>query len=226
MLEGYVEGMINLEGGGGTSDYAALQNKPSINNVELEGNKTTEDLNISYDDLQNKPSINNVTLEGNKTTEDLNISYDDLQNKPTIRNMPDSSGAAAGDVLTHTSNGDLWQPPVTGGGLSVNTLYDGYANSAGTYNLSGSIDEYDAVLVVYWGYYISLSNKEQLASSLIYKDDYYAASANNWTHLLQGNDTRRIVFYFPTNSSFEIIQSLEGAIYKIYGIKQGGSENG
>ena len=86
VLEGYVEGMINLEGGGGgTSDYAALQNKPSINNV---------------------------TLEGNKTTEDLNISYDDLQNKPTIRNMPDSSGAASGDVLTHTSSGDQWQPPV------------------------------------------------------------------------------------------------------------------
>lgn len=86
VLEGYVEGMINLEGGGGggTSDYAALQNKPSINNV---------------------------TLEGNKTTEDLNISYADLQNKPTIRNMPDSSGAAVGYVLTHTSTGDQWQPP-------------------------------------------------------------------------------------------------------------------
>ena len=85
-LEGYVEGMINFEGGGGgTSDYAALQNKPLINNVELVGNKTTEDLNISYDDLTNKP---------------------------TIRNMPDSSGAAAGDVLTHTTSGDVWQAPV------------------------------------------------------------------------------------------------------------------
>lgn len=86
MLQGYVEGMINLEGGGGgASDYT---------------------------DLQNKPSINNVELVGNKTTEDLNISYDDLQDKPTIRNMPDSSGAAAGDVLTHTASGDEWQPPV------------------------------------------------------------------------------------------------------------------
>lgn len=85
ILEGYVEGMINLDGGdGGTSDYA---------------------------DLNNKPSINNVELVGNKTTGDLNISYNDLQNKPTIRNMPDSSEADVGDVLTHTISGDGWYPP-------------------------------------------------------------------------------------------------------------------
>lgn len=38
----------------------------------------------NYDDLINKPSINNVTLEGNLNTEDLNISYDDLNDKPVI----------------------------------------------------------------------------------------------------------------------------------------------
>lgn len=30
----------------GTSDYTKLQNKPSINNVELIGNKTAKDLNL------------------------------------------------------------------------------------------------------------------------------------------------------------------------------------
>ena len=85
-LEGYVEGMINLSGGGGggTSNYNDLENKPSINNVELSGNKTTEDLNISYNDLLNKPYINN---------------------------MPPSTGADIGDVLTHTSDGDEWAAP-------------------------------------------------------------------------------------------------------------------
>lgn len=34
-------------GGGGTKNYNLLENKPSINGVTLEGNKTTEDLNIS-----------------------------------------------------------------------------------------------------------------------------------------------------------------------------------
>lgn len=47
-------------GGGGTSDYADLSNKPSINNVTLSGNKTTSDLNISYADLKNKPTIPSV----------------------------------------------------------------------------------------------------------------------------------------------------------------------
>jgi hypothetical protein len=87
-LEGYVEGMINFNGGGGggTSDY---------------------------EDLENKPSINGVTLSGNKTTSDLNVSYNDLQNKPYINNMPASTGADIGDVLTHTSDGDEWAAPAT-----------------------------------------------------------------------------------------------------------------
>lgn len=33
-------------GGGGTKDYTQLTNKPSINGVELTGNKTSEQLNI------------------------------------------------------------------------------------------------------------------------------------------------------------------------------------
>lgn len=41
------EGNINIEGGGsGTSDYDDLENKPSINNVELSGNKTASDLGL------------------------------------------------------------------------------------------------------------------------------------------------------------------------------------
>lgn len=35
-----------VEGSGGTSDYTQLENKPSINNVELNGNKTLDELNI------------------------------------------------------------------------------------------------------------------------------------------------------------------------------------
>ena len=34
-------------GSGGTSNYNNLENKPSINGITLEGNKTTEDLNIN-----------------------------------------------------------------------------------------------------------------------------------------------------------------------------------
>ena len=71
-----------------SGQYSSLSAKPSINGVELSGNKTTSDLGITInytsDSLTNKPSINNVTLTGNKTTADLHIDYSDLDNLPNI----------------------------------------------------------------------------------------------------------------------------------------------
>lgn len=68
--------------------YTSLTNKPSINNVELTGNKTTTDLgitlNYSSNSITNKPSINGVTLTGNQTTQTLGIQYGDLSGLPTI----------------------------------------------------------------------------------------------------------------------------------------------
>ena len=46
-------GNITIQGGGGTSDYTDLTNKPSINNVTLSGNKTTSDLGLG---TYSKPS--------------------------------------------------------------------------------------------------------------------------------------------------------------------------
>lgn len=65
-------------GSGGTSNYNDLENKPSINGVVLEGNKTTEDLLIEagvsdYTNLINKPSINSVELIDNVDSKSLNI---------------------------------------------------------------------------------------------------------------------------------------------------------
>lgn len=60
---------------GGTTNYLDLANKPKINNVELTGNKTLEDLGINIPDLENyytKEEINNTfpTTEAvNKTVE-------------------------------------------------------------------------------------------------------------------------------------------------------------
>lgn len=36
-----------MEGAGGTTDYEKLNNKPSVNDVELSGDKSLEDLGIS-----------------------------------------------------------------------------------------------------------------------------------------------------------------------------------
>lgn len=42
-----IDGIIYAAGGGGTTDYNALQNKPSINGVTLQGNKTDAELGIT-----------------------------------------------------------------------------------------------------------------------------------------------------------------------------------
>lgn len=41
---------INGGGGGGTTDYNALHNKPKINGQELKGNKTSADLHLLDED--------------------------------------------------------------------------------------------------------------------------------------------------------------------------------
>ena len=60
-LENRIFAAIEQGGGGGgssgTYDYSELFNKPRVNNVELNDNKTTADLHINYDDLENKPDI-------------------------------------------------------------------------------------------------------------------------------------------------------------------------
>ena len=54
---------------GGTADYTELTNKPSINNVELSGNKTTSDLGIVIPDVSNfiTKDVNNLTYYELKT---------------------------------------------------------------------------------------------------------------------------------------------------------------
>ena len=79
MISGNITQRGGLSGGltagaGGTSDYTDLENKPSINGVELLGNKTSSQLGLNnYNDLENKPSINGVDLIGNKTGDSLNL---------------------------------------------------------------------------------------------------------------------------------------------------------
>lgn len=56
--------------GSGTTNYAALTNKPSINGVELSGNKTTAELGITSSGSSSTPIVevsgSSVTLEPNK----------------------------------------------------------------------------------------------------------------------------------------------------------------
>ena len=111
---GTLTGQIAIGSGGGTSDYNDLSNKPQINSVTLSGNKTTSDLNISYNDLDDKPTIpaaqvnsdwnavsgvaeilNKPTLAAVATSG----SYNDLIDKPAI---PTSCSITKGSTMPST----------------------------------------------------------------------------------------------------------------------------
>lgn len=53
----------NIGGGGGTSDYNALTNKPKINGVEVSGNKTSADYKISAEVTQVDHGTADTTFE-------------------------------------------------------------------------------------------------------------------------------------------------------------------
>ena len=98
-LNGTLTNEVNLVGtfgttGGGTTNYNDLINKPSINNVTLEGNKTGSQLGLvsstdlatvattgSYNDLINKPTIPaaQVNADWNSTS-----GVSEILNKQTI----------------------------------------------------------------------------------------------------------------------------------------------
>ena len=69
---------------GGTTNYLELANKPKINNVELTGNKTLEDLGINIPDLENyytKDTVNEALNKKQNTLtagENITISEDSV----------------------------------------------------------------------------------------------------------------------------------------------------
>lgn len=105
------EGNIIIESSeGGTSNYEGLENKPKINNIELNGNKTLEQLGIqpkgnyltSY--TESDPTVpshvknikeTDITNWNNKSN--FSGNYNDLSNKPTIPTVPTKISAFEND---------------------------------------------------------------------------------------------------------------------------------
>jgi len=103
-------GNITIEGSSGTSDYTALTNKPSINSIELSGNKTLSDLNIASVQSVTDEATARVSADllkediSNKTTT-LNASSTDTQ-YPSSKVVYDNLVLKASDssLTAHTSN--------------------------------------------------------------------------------------------------------------------------
>ena len=116
-------------GGGGTTNYNDLENKPSINDVTLAGNKTSADLglldvdqgtenegkvmqvdsegNLVPNDLPIY-SINDVTLSGNKTSSDLGLvsANQGTENKGKVMQVNASGMVVPATLPTPTPSAD------------------------------------------------------------------------------------------------------------------------
>ena len=93
---GNLNGTFGTSGGGGTSNYNDLANKPQINGNTLEGNKTPEQLGISIPDMANyyNKSETNTLLDGKANVSDLpdmNNYYDKSETDDLLDEKVDNS---------------------------------------------------------------------------------------------------------------------------------------
>ena len=100
--------------GGGSSNYQDLSNKPKINDVELNGNKTTSELGIVI------PINSDFTLNGLSEK-----SYNNLTDKPTIPTIPTNVSAFNNDAGYLTQHQDI------SGKLDTNKVKSSYSTTTG-----------------------------------------------------------------------------------------------
>lgn len=165
------ENMPAQGGGGGTTDYDDLDNKPSINSVTLTGNQTTTTLGLfsgNYDDLTNKPTIPAAQVNSdwdaasgvaqilNKpslATVATSGSYDDLTDKPTI---PSVTPVDITSLITVTKTSGEWSIDSYSAFKSGQTVQftltlkgNGNTVNAGSNGFLGSINLYKPVGALY-----------------------------------------------------------------------------
>lgn len=216
-------------GGGGTSDYNDLDNKPSINNVTLSGNKTSHDLGLmpettlaavatsgDYDDLIDKPVLSEVATSGD---------YDDLNNKPVIPDMTDYYNKTETDTLLDDKvdqsqiNTNVYQN--TGSGYKtvafiratnkpeIRAMRIGpyYTQDAIQVFLSEKANTADLATVATSGDYNDLINKPVLPTQIIDVSDQFTItkSSGNWSvnnvEAYRSGTTIQITIKFNGNGS-------------------------
>lgn len=210
-----LEGSFDFDSG----DYNNLKNKPSINGVTLEGNKTSSDLHIegggggggtsNYNDLENKPQINDITLSGNKSLDDLGI-----QEKI---NLPQDSSKyldGEGNFTTPTSSSTF----------KDDILYESTAGGTGTINnvvLNGDLNNYNAIYCEFFfpaeGTYVSASSSYLIviwkAPSDVFDLWWYTTYGNRWFRISSSDGVNATLYSGSWNDGYY------PSIYRIHGVK-------
>lgn len=115
---------VPIEGGGGTSDYRALTNKPKINSVELSGDKTLDNLGIQSK-ITSTNKLSTSLINGLSAVATSN-SYNDLNDKPTIPSEVTESTVSGWGFTKNT--GDYSKPS---GGIPKTDLDSSVQTSLG-----------------------------------------------------------------------------------------------
>lgn len=173
-------------GSGGTSNYNNLENKPSINGITLEGNKTTEDLNINS--LPDQTGNEGKVLITNGTE----ASWQTLPET----GLPLFAHIWSDHLLTNTSylRADTfsWQ--------DGNIYYTAYNELVNEKNLTTetSTDTINNITITYYrtpkGYKIVLPDMADTIAQL------YENTSTAWYYILDIDNTR---FKLPRNSRYE-----------------------
>ena len=110
---------VNQGGGGGSSDYNDLSNKPSINSVELSGNKTLSQLGINIPSAgTGTPAMDGTGAAGSSSNyaraDHVHPTDTSRAAASSVHSIP--SGGSSGQYLAKSSNSDYDVAWVTGGG--------------------------------------------------------------------------------------------------------------
>lgn len=138
------ENVINVRdalGGGGTTDYTLLTNKPQINGTTLTGNLSTSDLGITIptalSDLT-ADSTHRLVTDTEKTTwnnkSNFSGSYNDLTNKPTIPSKTSDLTNDAGFISSYTETDPTVPSHVKSITQSNITSWNNKSDFSGNYN--------------------------------------------------------------------------------------------
>ncbi len=103
----------------------------------------------------------------------------------------------------------------------------GTANVTRTYTLNKSIDDYDAVYVIMYGYYYSSQGATNITSRIVFKNDYYLKGFDNYSYydgVVDPNCMRRINFTFTDSTHIQTLafrseDAVEPILCKVYGLK-------
>lgn len=103
----------------------------------------------------------------------------------------------------------------------------GTTNVTRTYTLNKSIDDYDAVYVVMYGYCYSSQGATNILSRIVFKNDYYLKGFDNLSYydgIVDPNRMRRINFTFTDSThiqtmAFRSEDAVEPMLCKVYGLK-------